>query len=63
MGQLDRVVREEKCLDYLCEIKLSGFADSLEVANVGQESKVMARGPLFCHGNCWRWEEYRECHM
>lgn len=47
MGQLDGVVREEKCLNYLCEIKLIGFADSLEVANMGQESKVMARGPPF----------------
>lgn len=45
-------MREEKGLEYLCEIKLIGFADGLEVADMGQESKViiMACGPLFCHG-------------
>lgn len=42
-------MREEKGLECLCEIKLIGFADSLEVANMGQKSKViiMACGPPF----------------
>lgn len=42
-------MREEKGLEYLCEIKLIGFADSLEVANMGQKSKViiMACGSPF----------------